>query len=144
MSQTAWDTFVTRHLKEQIASERLEHEIFKSLKALRALQSDHHQKLIISPQKCALIPQNVSFNHIYFTLKNDFRTFVEKCCNSHLRPFVGQIRQDVRNRWWWWWGGGKSTKFWQCQDFGNNLAPISSLIVVWNGLHSSCDRCLGF
>ena len=27
----------------------------------------HHQKVIISPQKCALIPQNRSFNHISLT-----------------------------------------------------------------------------
>ena len=26
-----------------------------------------HQKVIISPQKCALIPQNISFNHISLT-----------------------------------------------------------------------------
>ena len=27
----------------------------------------HHQKVIISPQKCALIPQNNSFNHTSLT-----------------------------------------------------------------------------
>ena len=48
--------------------------------ALRALQSD--QKVIISPH---------------------FRTFAEKCCESHLRAFVGQIRQ--------------------CQDFGCQPTP---------------------
>ena len=57
----------------------------------------HHQKVIISPQKCALIPQNRSFNHISLTFS---LTFVEKCRKSHLRAFVGQIRQGARIRGW--------------------------------------------
>ena len=55
----------------------------------------HHQKVIISPQKCALIPQNRPFNHI-FTHKNYLRTFVKKYCEWHLRAFVGKIRQGAR------------------------------------------------
>ena len=45
--------------------------------ALRALQSAHlSPKSDNLPPKCALLPQNRSFNHIYFTLKNYLRTFV--------------------------------------------------------------------
>ena len=38
-----------------------------------------------------------------FTLKNDLRTFVEKCRESHLRDIMGQIAQDA---WIRGWGGG--------------------------------------
>ena len=60
--------------------------------ALRALQNDlfYHQKVIISPKKCALIPQHRSFNHIYLTFslskmiyahisKHTKKEIVEKC-----------------------------------------------------------------
>ena len=57
----------------------------------------HHPKVIISPQKCSFSPQKPHLFNI-FTLKNDSRTFVEKCRESHLRAFVGQIRQGVRIR----------------------------------------------
>ena len=83
----------------------------------------HHQKVIISPKKCALIPQNRSFNHI-FTHKNDLRTFVEKCRETHLRAFVGQIRQGARIRGW------GSTQFWHCQDFGCIWTSNPPLIAI--------------
>ena len=35
-----------------------------------------------------------------FTHKNYLRTFVEKCHESHLCAFVGQILQGARIRWW--------------------------------------------
>ena len=38
----------------------------------------HHPKVIISPQKCPFFPQKPHLFNI-FTLKNDLRTFVEKC-----------------------------------------------------------------
>ena len=38
--------------------------------ALRALQGIiHHQKVIISPQKCAIIPQNRSSNHTFSEMR---------------------------------------------------------------------------
>ena len=40
---------------------------------------------------------------------------------SHLRAFLGQIRQGARIRGW-----GGSTQFWQCQDFGNIWTPNPS------------------
>ena len=51
--------------------------------------------MILSPQKPHL------FN--IFILKNDLRTFVEKCRESHLRNIMGQIAQDA---WIGGWGGG--------------------------------------
>ena len=44
----------------------------------------HHPKVIISPQKCPFFPQKPHLFNI-FTLKNDLRTFVENCRESHLR-----------------------------------------------------------
>ena len=55
----------------------------------------YHTNVIICPQKCALIPQNRSINHIYLSFslsKNCLCTFVEKCRKSHLRAFMGQNR----------------------------------------------------
>ena len=56
----------------------------------------HHPKVIISPQKCPFFPQKPHLFNI-FTLKNDLRTFVENCRESHLRDIMGQIAQDACN-----------------------------------------------
>ena len=61
----------------------------------------HHPKVIISPQKCPFFPQKPHLFNI-FTLKNDLRTFVENCRESHLRDIMGQIAQDA---WIRGWGG---------------------------------------
>ena len=53
--------------------------------------------------KVFLNPQNRSFNHIYLTFslsKMILLSFLEKCRESHLRTFMGQIAQDA------WFGGG--------------------------------------
>ena len=63
----------------------------------------HHPKVIISPQKCPFFPQKPHLFNI-FTLKNDLRTFVENCRESHLRDIMGQIAQDA---WIRGWGGGQ-------------------------------------
>ena len=63
----------------------------------------HHPKVIISPQKCPFFPQKPHLFNI-FTLKNDLRTFVENCRESHLRDIMGQIAQDAWIR--GWVGGG--------------------------------------
>ena len=63
----------------------------------------HHPKVIISPQKCPFFPQKPHLFNI-FTLKNDLRTFVENCRESHLRDIMGQIAQDA---WIRVWGGGQ-------------------------------------
>ena len=60
----------------------------------------HHPKVIISPQKCPFFPQKPHLFNI-FTLKNDLRTFVENCRESHLRDIMGQIAQDAWIRGWW-------------------------------------------
>ena len=60
----------------------------------------HHPKVIISPQKCPFFPQKPHLFNI-FSLKNDLRTFVENCCEWHLRDIMGQIAQDA---WIWGWG----------------------------------------
>ena len=54
----------------------------------------HHPKVIISPQKCPFFPQKPHLFNI-FTLKNDLRTYVENCRESHLREIMGQIAQDA-------------------------------------------------
>ena len=59
----------------------------------------HHPKVIISPQKCPFFPQKPHLFNI-FTLKNDLRTFVENCRESHLRDIMGQIAQDAWIRGW--------------------------------------------
>ena len=59
----------------------------------------HHPKVIISPQKCPFFPQKPHLFNI-FTLKNDLRTFVENCRESHLRNIMGQIAQDAWIRGW--------------------------------------------
>ena len=60
----------------------------------------YHQKVIIPPKKCALIPQNRSINHLttLIILKKYLRHFVEKC----------------RFRW-----VGGANQFCQFQHFGN-------------------------
>ena len=50
-----------------------------------------------------LFPQKPHLFNI-FTLKNDLRTFVEKCRESHLRDIMGQIAQDA---WIRGFGGGQ-------------------------------------
>ena len=62
----------------------------------------HHPKVIISPQKCPFFPQKPHLFNI-FTLRNNLRTFVENCRESHLRDIMGQIAQDARIS---GWGGG--------------------------------------
>ena len=64
-----------------------------------------HPKVIISPQKCPFSPKKPHLFNI-FTLKNDLRTFVENCRESHLRDIMGQIAQDAWIRGWWGGGGG--------------------------------------
>ena len=59
----------------------------------------HHPKVIISPQKCSFFPQKPHLFNI-FSLKNDLRTFVENCCEWHLRDIMGQIAQDAWIRGW--------------------------------------------
>ena len=55
------------------------------------------------PTKVSLFyPETTSIK--IFTLKNDLRTFVENCRESHLRDIMGQIAQDAWNR---GWGGGQ-------------------------------------
>ena len=59
--------------------------------ALRALQSDH----LSSPS----FPQHGSFNHIYLTfslLKMIYTLLSKNVQESHLRAFVGEIRQDTK------------------------------------------------
>ena len=64
----------------------------------------HHPEVIVSPQKCPFFyPETTSIK--IFTLKNDLRTFVENCRESHLRNIMGQIAQDA---WIRGWGGGQS------------------------------------
>ena len=62
----------------------------------------HHQKVIISPQKCALIPKNRSFNHISltFSLTKMIYALLSKNVESHIRAFMDHIRQDTRIRGW--------------------------------------------
>ena len=77
----------------------------------------HHPKVIISPQKCPFFPQKPHLFNI-FTLKNDLRTFVENCRESHLRDIMGQIAQDA---WIRGWGGGVNLiqampEFWEHLD----------------------------
>merc|ERR1712218_69823 len=60
----------------------------------------HHPKVIISPQKCPFFPQKPHLFNI-FTLKNDLRTFVENCRESHLCDIMGQIAQDAWIRGWY-------------------------------------------
>ena len=59
--------------------------------ALRALQCDH----LSSPS----FPQHGSFNHIYLTfslLKIIYTLLSKNVQESHLRAFVGEIRQDTK------------------------------------------------
>ena len=66
--------------------------------------------MLIYPQKVIICPQSVPFfpridhltTFLFFTHKNDLRTFVEKCRESHLRDIMGQIAQDA---WIRGWGG---------------------------------------
>ena len=53
----------------------------------------YHPKVIICPRV---------YQHLFniFTLKNDLRTFAEKCHESHMCAFMGQILQDARIRGW--------------------------------------------
>ena len=55
----------------------------------------YHQKVIIPPKKCALIPQNRSINHLttLIILKKYLRHFVEKC---HFR-WVGGWQTNFAN-----------------------------------------------
>ena len=52
---------------------------------------NHHQKVIISSQKCALIPHNRSFNHIFltFSLKKLFTHFCRKMSRVAFTRFFG-------------------------------------------------------
>ena len=83
----------------------------------------YHQKVIISPQTCALIPQSKSLKHIYSKFSLSKITFVEKCRQSHLRSFMGQICQDARN------GGAKGGQ----TNFGNAsiLGSVGNLCPTW-------------
>ena len=75
----------------------------------------HHQKVIISPQKCALIPQNRSFNHLFLTF-----SLTKIICALLLKNFASRIYSLFLAKFskMSGWGGGGSNQFWQCQDFG--------------------------
>ena len=78
----------------------------------------YHPKVIISPQKCALIPQNRSYNHIYLTFSLSKMIYALLLKNVASRIWMPGLGVGV---------GGWSTQFWQCQDFGNIWSPNPSL-----------------
>ena len=85
------------------------------------------KKWWIPPQKCALIPQNISFNHISLTflLTKIIYALLSKNVASRIYAFyafVGQIRQGARIRGW-----GGSTQVCKCQHFGCIWTPIPPL-----------------
>ena len=53
-----------------------------------------------------------------FTLKNDLRTFVEKCRELHLRAIMGQIAQDA------WMGGGNLDKACILGTYATSTPPL--------------------
>ena len=90
--------------------------------ALRALQSDplSPKSDNFPPKVC---PYSPSLNHIYSKFSLSKITFVEKCRQSHLRSFMGQICQDARN------GGAKGGQ----TNFGNAsiLGSVGNLCPTW-------------
>ena len=64
----------------------------------------YHQKVIFPHKSVPYYPEKIIQPHLFniFTLKNDLRTFVENCRESHLRDIMGQIAQDA---WIRGWGG---------------------------------------
>ena len=87
----------------------------------------HHQKVIISPQKCALIPQNRSFNHISltFSLTKMIYAVLSKNVSSRIYALLLAKFAKVPGL-----RGGESTQFWQCQHFGRIWTPNPSLTMM--------------
>ena len=87
----------------------------------------HHQKEIISPQNCARIPQNRSFNHVYltFSLRKIIYALLSKNVASGIFALLLAKFAKVPGL-----GGGGSTQFWQCQDFGCIWTPNPPLTAM--------------
>ena len=85
------------------------------------------QKVIMSPQKCALIPQNRSFNHIYvtFSLKNDKSIFAENVTSRIYALLLAKFAKMPGL------GGGGQTIFSNdiiLGTFGPETPPLAKLV----------------